>query len=122
VKHFNLSNPRQLKRLNNSFNLLRNFYGEDEIPEAFDTSDDAAKYAFPMLVTLCALEHLNNINELELRISLKRLLAGEKITLEEENKLGDHKITLLVRGLASQTLSNTTMVEGIEPFVLPAVE
>ncbi|GAB3483383.1 hypothetical protein [Marinomonas epiphytica] len=80
-----------------------------------------ARY-YPMLVTLCALEHLNNLDDLALKKSLTKHLTRVQLTPEEEKDLGDHKIHSNVVELANQKLSNTTMVKAIEPFVLPSIE
>ncbi|TXR54294.1 KAP family P-loop NTPase fold protein [Reinekea thalattae] len=110
VKHFELSNPRQLKRLNNSYQFLRNYYGEDQFTELFD------HHEFPMLVTLCALEYLNNLNDLELGSKLRAQLGNQT------SNVGEDKITMQVRRLSKMKLANTTMAKAIEPFVLPGIE
>lgn len=110
VKHFELSNPRQLKRLNNTYNFLRNFYGEDEMQQSYKARH------YPMLVTLCALEYLNNLNDLPMKTSLYQQL------IEGGTKRLDKKMTILVGDLTRKKLLNTTMLKAIEPFVLPGIE
>jgi hypothetical protein len=121
LKHFELSNPRQIKRLNNSFNLLQNFYDQDKIADEITAKDAGTKHAFPMMVTLFAFEYLNNLDEMQKRHTLKKLIKKEKIDSEGADKkyLTDHKITPLVIELAN---IKTTMIQGIEPFVLPGID
>uniref|UniRef100_A6W218 KAP P-loop domain protein n=1 Tax=Marinomonas sp. (strain MWYL1) TaxID=400668 RepID=A6W218_MARMS len=125
LKHFELSNPRQIKRLNNSFNLLRNFYsGEDKEPVEATTEEAGSEHAFPMMVTLFAFEYLNNLDDIKKRQKLKKLINKESndLTEKEEAYLTDYKITPLVIELANLSLKNTTMILGIEPFVLPGID
>ena len=125
LKHFELSNPRQIKRLNNSFNLLRNFYsGEDKEPVEVTTEEAGSEHAFPMMVTLFVFEYLNNLDDMQKRQKLKQLINKESddLTEKEEAYLTDYKITPLVIELANLSLKNTTMILGIEPFVLPGID
>ncbi|RCX06952.1 KAP family P-loop NTPase fold protein [Marinomonas foliarum] len=125
LKHFELSNPRQIKRLNNSFNLLRNFYpGEDKEPVEVTSEEAGSEHAFPMMVTLFAFEYLNNLDDMQKRQKLKQLINKESddLTEKEEAYLTDYKITPLVIELANLSLKNTTMILGIEPFVLPGID
>ncbi|MEL0621610.1 P-loop NTPase fold protein [Marinomonas arenicola] len=124
IRHFELSNPRQIKRLNNSFNLLRNFYSEDEISDKITTEEGGTEHAFPMMVTLFAFEYLNNLDGMQERHSLKKLIKKEKADSKDANNEypTGHKITPLVIELANLSLENTTMIQGIEPFVLPGID
>ncbi|RDL45983.1 hypothetical protein DN730_02775 [Marinomonas piezotolerans] len=124
LKHFELSNPRQIKRLNNSFNLLRNFYPDDKISEEATIEETGSEHAFPMMVTLFAFEYLNNLDDMQKRYTLKKLINVRNATFTEEQKkyLTDNKITPLIIELANLSLKNTTMILGIEPFVLPGID
>jgi hypothetical protein len=124
LKHFELSNPRQIKRLNNSFNLLRNFYGEDEIINDITTKTTLQDVAFPMMVTLFAFEYLNNLKDMKKRDILETLISVENFTftVKEETYLINSKITSLVIELANHRLGNISMIKAVEPFVLPGIK
>lgn len=124
VKHFGLANPRQLKRLHNSYNLLRHFYHEDQRIDVL--ADTAAKgNDFPLMVTLFALEYLNGIDDLPLRSVLKqRLRSGSTgIVRDGEVPVSGPLDTAVVR-LVNRKMpaSSKTLVDAVEPFVLPAIE
>jgi hypothetical protein len=127
LKHFDLSNPRQIKRLHNSYNLLLNFYAVDKEPMKVDSNkidQNTKEHAFPMMVTLFVFEYLNNLDDMQKRQKLKQLINKESddLTEKEESYLTDYKITQLVIELANLSLKNTTMIQGIEPFVLPGID
>jgi hypothetical protein len=124
LNHFELSNPRQIKRLNNSFNLLQNFYDQDKIIDEITVKDAGTEHAFPMMVTLFAFEYLNNLDDMQKRYTLKKLInVGNAIFSEEQKKfLTDNKITPLVTKLVNHKLNNTKMAKAVDPFVLPGVD
>lgn len=121
IQYFELSNPRQIKRLNNTFNFLRNFYGEDEPHTDATLSGTESEYAFPKMVTLCALEYLNALDDLAKRDKLLNILRqNPKWSSEEE--LNGSKIKPHIIKFACLEIANTSMCRAIEPFVLPGVE
>ncbi|PYF81043.1 KAP-like P-loop domain-containing protein [Marinomonas alcarazii] len=124
LNHFKLSNPRQIKRLNNSFNLLQNFYGQDKIINKITAKDVGAENAFPMMVTLFTFEYLNNLDDMQKRYTLKKLINVGNATFSEEQEkfLTDNKITPLVIELANHKLDNIEMSEAVAPFVLPGID
>ncbi len=132
LTHFELSNPRQIKRLHNSYTFLRNFYPQGERMEGSKKQDGSE--TFPMMVTLFALEYLNNLNDITKRQQLRTLLSSDAglDTLEEaENQdasnNGDPKesskiINAYVIELANCDLNGISMTKAIEPFVLPGID
>ena len=90
-----------------------------------------------MLVTLCALEYVNNLEDKTRRDKLKQQLKGQgsqhngteeqpkdQSQLEEQAK-GDQRITDNVIQLTSAKLdpnASQLFFDAIEPFVLPALE
>lgn len=79
VNYFGLTNPRQLKRLNNSYDLMRSYFpGWDKTPVAFNLSNENAQSVYPMLLTLILMEYLNNLEDLDMRVRLwKKLFSTE---------------------------------------------
>lgn len=133
VGHFGFTNPRQLKRLHNSYNLLRHYYGEDgqfsggksSMLDAF-TSDLAS----PMLITLFALEYINSLEDSGLRGRLLQLLQRPReLAFSEEGdaalafvdptgKINDDVLQVVKGKLDGGEVS---FVQAVEPFVLPAI-
>ncbi|MGV8837903.1 KAP family P-loop NTPase fold protein, partial [Cellvibrio sp.] len=71
VHYFGITNPRQLKRLNNSYDLMRNYFKRwDKHPVSFFFFDEKAQSVYPMLLTLILMEHLNSLEDLNLRARL----------------------------------------------------
>ncbi|MCE2027182.1 KAP family P-loop NTPase fold protein [Sessilibacter corallicola] len=80
---FQLTNPRQLKRLHNSYNLLQ------LVSEKIDKIvSDKYHLAFGYLVTLIALEFINNQLDLRLASELKDYLFSGK-TDDEDTPIGE---------------------------------
>ncbi len=80
---FQLTNPRQLKRLHNSYNLLQ------LVSEKIDKIvSDKHHLAFGYLVTLIALEFINNQLDLHLASELKDYLFSCK-TDDEDTPIGE---------------------------------
>ncbi|WP_417553234.1 KAP family P-loop NTPase fold protein [Marinomonas fungiae] len=128
--HFELTNPRQLKRLYNGYNFLRNYYGEDtpQAPSA-EQAESASKHHFPLLATLCALEYLNDLDDKPLRDALKsQLMGGAALASEEKegqaiaSKITKEIITLAGIKLGTQSGVIVVAYKAVEPFVLPALE
>lgn len=128
VGHFQLTNPRQLKRLHNSYNLLRHFYGEDQAdtpPPALDAT--LQPLDFPLMVTLFALEYLNSLDNPPLRSLLRSRLRGraehpfqaEDANAQPVSRVDERVVQLVNRRLPGGTAH---LVEAVEPFVLPAIE
>lgn len=128
VKHFHLTNPRQLKRLHNSYNLLRHFYGEDNADPAPVTAAELVKtLEFPLMVTLFALEYLNSLDDPPLRAHLKSRLRGrseQSFSNEAEPETGGQPFSAAVIALVNRYMPVTQvhLVDAVEPFVLPAIE
>lgn len=128
VKHFHLTNPRQLKRLHNSYNLLRHFYGEDNAGPAPATVAELVKtLEFPLMVTLFALECLNSLDDPPRRAQLKARLRGRSekpFSNEAEPEADGQPFSAAVIALVNRRMPVTQvhLVDAVEPFVLPAIE
>lgn len=80
VNYFKLTNPRQLKRLNNSYDLMRSYFGGfDQKSVMFSFSDKKVQQIYPMLLTLILMEYLNSLEDLAMRGSLWEKLFSNKI-------------------------------------------
>ncbi|WCN13670.1 hypothetical protein GV054_11990 [Marinomonas mediterranea] len=127
IKHFGLSNPRQIKRLHNSYNLLLNLYPNQDKESVELTREDAepplTAHHFPMMVTLFAMEYLNNLESIAMRKALKERFkqeAGSKDTTPEAEE--HDKITDIVIKLGQMKVAGKTAIKAIEPFVLPSID
>ncbi len=121
VTQFQLSNPRQIKRLLTTYSLIRHYFtNEDsrcrEVPQPH--LEDIAHY--PRLLCLCYLELLNQSQNLTLRSEIKQKLYPA----HNESLSGSYdEANVLVIGykLLQQSLqSYPQSIQEIEPFVLPA--
>jgi hypothetical protein len=134
VAHFGFTNPRQLKRLHNSYNLLRHYYGEDgQISGGESTTLDSltSDLGSPMLITLFALEYINSLEDSGLRGRLLYLVKqGSARTFQTD---GDHALAYVdpTKKLSQDVLDvllsrlqslDITYVQAVEPFVLPAIQ
>lgn len=129
VDYFELSNPRQVKRLNNSYNLLHSYYDYDSAPIVHGLKETHKKsLVFPMMFTLFIMEYLNTLDDQLLRIKIKAELRKpipKKGTEEEpiekiDSTLLSTDIIFVVRQLNEALATDFTKV--VEPFVLPAIE
>ena len=130
VQHFGFTNPRQLKRLHNSYNLLRHYYGEEgqfsggqsSLLDGF-TSDLGS----PMLITLFALEYINSLEDPVSRGRLLRLVQQpQERSFQEEGDAAvyldpNRKISEDVLQVISGKLGDTTLIQAVQPFVLPSI-
>ena len=133
VQHFGFTNPRQLKRLHNSYNLLRHYYGEEGQFSGTDSSllDGMTQdLNSPMMITLFALEYINSLEDAALRSRLLQLTRQPRErSFQEEGDASavyldpNHRITEDVLHIMSGKLNdNTLLVEAVRPFVLPSIE
>lgn len=131
VQHFGFTNPRQLKRLHNSYNLLRHYYGdegqfsggESSLLDGF-TSDLGS----PMLITLFALEYINSLEDPLLRGRLLQLVQQPRErSFQEEGDTAfvyldpNRKISEDVLQVISGKLGDATLIQAVQPFVLPSI-
>lgn len=133
VGHFGFTNPRQLKRLHNSYNLLRHYYGEDgQLSGGASTTLDAftSDLGSPMLITLFALEYINSLEDSQLRGRLLQLVKRPRERSYQEE--GDAGLAYVdpARKINEDVLQvvtahpgdgDITFVQAVEPFVLPAI-
>ena len=128
VRYFNFNNPRQLKRLHNSYNLLRLFYGEDHSQVLPRLNLDLSA---PFLISLFALEYVNSLNNAELRaLLLLRIQQKQNLTFREDAPISEGKFELqskineevLSVMLSKHEVSGMRYIEVVAPFVLPAIE
>jgi hypothetical protein len=125
LDYFGLLNPRQVKRLNNCYNILRSYYYDDiersMTPSETETLKDAKN--FPIMIALFIMEYLNSLESPDTRTKLKKQLQyslKEKIKETVDDKKLTADIIQLVQD-ASLTLK-IDLIEAVEPFVLPAIE
>lgn len=130
VDYFELSNPRQVKRLNNSYNLLHSYYDYDSASIAHNLNEIHKKaLVFPMMLALFIMEYLNTLDDQVLRAKIKVELRAPDSKIEEADKPTDTKIdsTLIGTDIIHAMHKLTEKFEAdfikiVEPFVLPAIE
>jgi hypothetical protein len=125
LDYFGLLNPRQVKRLNNCYNLLRSYYNEDAEFSSTTLTDERFKdtKVFPLMLALFTMEYLNSLESPETRTKLKKQLFLDTVKRADE-KLTDAKLSedlLQVIQDASASLK-MNLIDAVEPFVLPAIE
>lgn len=130
VDYFELSNPRQVKRLNNSYNLLHSYYDYDSVAINHGLKETHKEaIVFPMMLALFIMEYLNTLDDQLLRIKIKTELRNliPKTKVVDKNMditiastLISADIFLVVHHL-TETLQ-TDLIKIVEPFVLPAIE
>ena len=125
--HFAFTNPRQLKRLHNSYNLLRLYFDDAHGQQVPQINLD---FSSPFLISLFALEYINSLedpeprNALLARLKQKQALAFQEEAAPFDMVLGaDAKITeeVLSVMLSKHNGSGLRYVEAVAPFVLPAL-
>ena len=135
---FGLTNARQLKRLDNSYNLFRLVSEtEDEVCVQGKTrglSEKAVTFSFGFLVTLMALEFINSIEVNILRTNASRYLrAGgeEKLALmaNKQHVSALKHARIIIKHASTAMWQDIPKPEAferllayIENFVLPAIE
>jgi uncharacterized protein YeaO (DUF488 family) len=119
INYFHLANPRQLKRLDNSYKLLRHFYGADQaaVPSSDNVHDP---HIFPVMMTLFTLEYVNQLEDVEKRLQLKTYLTMSP----KPDDSGNDIITLAIAEITRKKLEgrSTSLICAVEPFVLPAID
>lgn len=124
VNYFELSNSRQLKRLNNSYDLMRSYVPlmDKEVSE-FEFADSPVSKVYPMLLTLILMEYINSLHDLKERNQLWDQLFSEStgsLGGEGGNKLVNSEFIKAYRSLLAAE-SNKHLVANVEAFVLPAM-
>jgi hypothetical protein len=109
VKAFEMHNPRQIKRLYNSYNLMRHYYGEE------NPSVMKGIYPYPRMVGLILLEWINEKPSGE-RHQYKVALWGGGDQPRKNDAEG------LIFSNAREVVSPEVLKREVMPFVLPAVE
>lgn len=128
VKFFSLSNPRQLKRLNNTYSLILNAnsqFDTDVLVVKSEFGEQQKAFSYPVLIALISIEYLNALDDAELRKYLKARLQGREVSLPKAGEgVPSHKITeeFIDFFIALNTLSPLNLFKEVEPFVLPAIE
>ncbi|HTF97241.1 MAG TPA: translation initiation factor IF-2 associated domain-containing protein [Cellvibrio sp.] len=121
--YFGLTNPRQVKRLNNTYNLLLNCYRDvDKQSVVTELSDPMSQSLFPMMMVLITMEYLNSMEDQKLRNQLRSRLFLRSSAGEE----AAHSTALLtndfMRAFHLLLDARNGLVEKVRPFVLPAIE
>jgi|GEM_PF-1279579 len=118
--YFELTNPRQLKRLNNTYGLLLNaFPSWDKKSAKLEFGGSSEKIFYPILIALVTLEYLNALEDPGLRRQLKAKLAA-KDTEGAGHVLISADFLRLFAELGRD--ANVPLLSTLEPFVLPAIE
>lgn len=136
ANYFELTNPRQLKRLNNSYDLMRSYLPQwdKEVVEFALTEVDVLK-VYPMLLTLILMEYLNSLHSLTERSQLWEKLFSEPVIAGFESaKVGIPRVKVteinnkrvtsdFVKAYRSLLAAegNKSLVSNVEAFVLPAM-
>lgn len=135
VNYFELTNPRQLKRLNNSYDLMRSYFTEwDKTPVAFNLPNENSTTVYPMLLTLVLMEYLNSFEDLEARGRIWKKLFSERSLVKGS---ASENITIVDAGVFDKQLVSTDFIKAyrevlelqdykglpskVEAFVLPAM-
>jgi len=129
AKHFGLHNPRQLKRLNNTYSLMLNAHKHHDKTQLFVDSDfgrQHQKASFAVLVTLMAIEYLNSLDNSGLRKKLKAHLQGNAAAPlpNEPPSKSIHPINpdFIAFFKALNESAKMNLFKAVESFVLPAIE
>lgn len=123
LNYFALTNPRQVKRLNNTYNLLLNCYSDvDRLPVLTDLPEPMPKTLFPMMMALITMEYLNSMGDWDLRNALRSQLFIPSV----DSKDAALNVTPLTKEFISAfhllLSEHDGLVEKVRPFVLPAIE
>ncbi len=136
--HFGLSNARQLKRLDNSYNLIRLVTNKEDQIALAQTEDNInkqnVKFSYGYLVTLMTLEFINGIEVTKLRENASRYLhTGVDAKLDcmanQQHKETLTAARIIIREAAKQRFPQTEsqlafdkLLRYVENFVLPAID
>jgi hypothetical protein len=118
VIKFNLRNPRQIKRLYNSYNLLWSIYDG----QWKDT--DWEIYLIALLVLEMINEHLRSDHDQETRDSIRRSFFTIDYAMELPNIDGVDRADIeqsRIKLLGYQQQQGVNLLKCLEPFVLPAI-
>lgn len=120
INFFELANSRQLKRLDNCYDLLRSYVPEMDV-ESFEIkiSAEKSKPAYPMMLTLILMEYLNSMDDTQVRECLWRDL----FFTEKEYSWVVHEFINkdFIDSYRSQRNLMPALRSQVESFVLPAV-
>ncbi|WP_334029400.1 KAP family P-loop NTPase fold protein [Alteromonas sp. P256] len=136
--HFGLRNARQLKRLDNSYNLLRLVTDKEDKTVLTQTVDGIdrqhVKFSYGYLVALMTLEFINSIEMTTLRENASRFLRQGEVGKLEGMANQQHKSTLIAARVVIQhaaeklyprtrdKLHFDKLLSYVESFVLPAID
>ncbi len=135
TREYKLRNPRQMKRLLNSYNLIRLLLrkvtdgpNDDPKTDGFVVIGGVRVPVFPVMLALVILEYLYDIPIFEKRDSLRKSLLGAGT----ENNCWKHgELGHLARGAkrfglcdpnATDDIAAQAMLEFVDPYVMPALE
>lgn len=135
VTYFGLTNPRQLKRLNNSYDLMLGYLDYwDKEPVPFSFPKAKVEQAYPMLLTLILMEYLNSLEDLESRGRIWRKLFSDQSLVKFSPS---ENIAIVDAGVFDKQLVSTDFIKAysemlelqeykglpskVEAFVLPAM-
>jgi len=123
LNYFGLTNPRQVKRLNNTYNLLLNCYRDvDKLPVATDLPEPMPKSLFSMMMALITMEYLNSMDDQVLRNHLRSRLFLRSAAGEDTDPNVAPLTNEFISGFHLLLDAHNGLVEKVRPFVLPAIE
>ncbi len=134
VRYFELNNPRQLKRLHNSYDLMRSvFDGCDKRPVDFNFPTENPKPVYPMLLTLIVMECLNSFEDLGARSHVwKKLFSPADYATADSQEYQPTPMTMQYKNVNNQDFIDAyrwllkqpgyeAIAKNVEAFVLPAM-
>lgn len=123
LNYFGLTNPRQVKRLNNTYNLLLNCYRDvDKLPVATDLPEPMPKSLFSMMMALITMEYLNSMDDQVLRNHLRSRVFLRSAAGEDTDPNVAPLTNEFISGFHLLLDAHNGLVEKVRPFVLPAIE
>lgn len=130
VTYFELSNSRQIKRLGNSYDLMRAYKPNwDSTEVEFYLDESKPEKVFPMQLTLILMEYLNDLKNIKARKQLwnELFICNDQelvSSLQNEERIINGKIDEHFIN-AYRNLCNShqhpALVANVEAFVLPAM-
>ncbi|MEJ2074405.1 MAG: P-loop NTPase fold protein, partial [Reinekea sp.] len=126
-EQFQINNPRQLKRLHNSYNLLRTVNGREDA-----ALNNEQLHTYPWLIALILLESINSKEDAKARNWLRDLVLNGECVLEYYDEPYQTALTIIQTYAANDTelsrqnrtpeAARVAMLQYVDCYVLPAVE
>lgn len=125
--YFGFRNPRQVKRLVNTYNFIRAFYANDVnlLNVEFESRAANGQRIYPIIISLFIMEYINSLEDLSRIEAITVLLKESKINALGDNLAGDAlPDKLLTNELIldfdkAKRLTNVDLLDLVSPFVFP---